>query len=223
MVWFYSDIRKHSDPLERICQDWIIYCIWQYTKRTKWTCELLCMYEKNLKSNIGISIQGRVAVMTAGGVLRCDSLSFAHLDAVSYLSLQIPSNLSAWLWKVWLCPQYFYGVVLAGILKDSICPKAIQVSSWLCAPGHSDTEWRIFSLDRGCVQVFFKDHSIFGSIQPLLCCLPILKPVAENNSLSIVSLQLHLLHLYAYGALCCYTLFNSYKQFFIRLNDQFLK
>jgi len=43
------------------------------------------MYEKkkNQKSNIGISIQDlcssvcRVAVMTARGVLRCDSLSFA--------------------------------------------------------------------------------------------------------------------------------------------------
>lgn len=31
------------------------------------------------------------------------------------------------------------------------------------------------------MQVFFKDHSVFGSIQPLPCCLPTLKIIAENN------------------------------------------
>lgn len=147
------------------------------------------MYEKNQKSIICISIQTPcscaccVAVMTAGGLLGCDLHTWIFFPLRPCRSLQ---TLSAWLWIV--CRQYFYGVILAGTLKDIICPKANPGSSWLYAPGHSDTEWRIFYLDRGCVQVFCKDHSIFGSIQPLSCCLPILKPVAENKA----SLQLRL-------------------------------
>ncbi len=37
------------------------------------------------------------------------------------------------------------------------------------------------------MQVFCKDHSIFGSIQPLSCCLSILKPVAENKAAALSS------------------------------------
>lgn len=103
---------------------------------------------------------------------------FAHLDFFPLRPCRSLQTWSDWLWIV--CRQYFYGVILAGTLKGIICPKANPGSS--CAPGHSDTEWRIFSLDRGCVQVFCKDHSIFGFIQPLLCCMPILKLVAENKA-----------------------------------------
>ncbi len=134
--------------------NYLLYLI-QYTKRTNWTCDLLCMHVwKNLKSIICISIQTScscaccVAAMTAGGLLGCDLHTWIFFPLRPCRSLQ---TLSAWLWIV--CRQYFYGVILAGTLKDIICPKANPGSSWLCAPGHSDTEWRIFSLDRVCVQV----------------------------------------------------------------------